>query len=283
MTIDAHQHFIFPSRVHYPWLEGHTMRPLQRDFGPEELRSLLGQNGVDKTVLVQTRGSLEETEEFLQIAAETDYVAGVVGWVDLTDPDVGDVLDELLGSKNGRYLVGIRHQVHDEPDPNWLLQDSVQGAIAAIGERGLAYDFLSRTRELPACVKTARDHPGVRFLLDHLAKPNIAAGQWEDWLGALSPLAPLPNVWVKLSGLVTEADWQGWTAERLRPYVQKALELFGPERCLFGSDWPVCLLAGSYGAVKQGLEHALGELTQEDRGRIFGTNAAEVYRLSSHP
>ncbi|GEM87487.1 amidohydrolase family protein [Meiothermus granaticius] len=280
MVIDAHQHFLFPSRVGYPWLEPAPLAPLRRDFGPEELGPLLRQNRVDRTLLVQTRSSLEETLEFLRIAAEVEYVAGVVGWADLTHPRLGALLDELLASGPGRYLVGLRHQVHDEPDPRWLLQDRVQQNIAELGQRGLAYDFLSRSRELPACLETARNHPEVRFVLDHLAKPNIAAGEWAGWLEGLAPLAELPNVWVKLSGLVTEADWQRWTPEQLRPYVLEALRLFGPQRCLFGSDWPVCTLAASYTQVKGTLETLLGDLSPAEREGIFGLNAAQVYGLS---
>lgn len=279
MTIDAHQHFIFPSRVHYPWLEGAAMRPLRRDFGPEDLRPLLLENGVDKTVLVQTRSSPLETAEFLRIAAETDYVAGVVGWVDLTDPAVGEGLRHLLAPPYGKYLKGIRHQVHDEPDPWWLLQDRVQQGIAELGKQGLAYDFLTRGRELPACLETARNHPGVRFVTDHIAKPDIAAGEWESWRRGLSPLSELPNVWVKLSGMVTEARWEGWTVQQIEPYVREVLALFGPKRLLFGSDWPVCLLAAGYGRVRAALEVMLGGLGPADRSAIFGDNARQVYQI----
>lgn len=281
MTIDAHHHFLFPSRVVYPWLEPAPFAPLRRDFGPEELGPILRQNNVDKTVLVQTRSSLEETLEFLRIAAEIRYVAGVVGWVDLTSPKVGDVLDEVLASGEGRYLVGIRHQVHDEPDPAWLLQDNVQYGIAELGRRGLAYDFLTRVRELPACLETARRHPEVRFVLDHLAKPSIRAGEWEGWLQALTPLAALPNVWVKLSGLVTEAEWESWRPAQLEPYVLEALRLFGPERSLFGSDWPVCTLAATYAQVKGALEALLSGLSPGEREQVFGLSAAQVYRLGA--
>ncbi|PZA06085.1 MULTISPECIES: amidohydrolase [unclassified Meiothermus] len=285
MVIDAHQHFIYPSRIHYPWLEEEALSPIRRDFTPEDLQPLLRESGVERTILVQTRSSLEETHFFLEIAAQSGFVAGVVGWVNLTDPSVGEVLDEVLASPHGRYLVGLRHQVHDEEDPCWLLQDAVQQGLEELGRRGLVYDFLTRTRELPACLETARGHPEVRFVVDHLAKPNIREGQWAEWVERLAPLSELPNVWVKLSGLVTEADWQRWRPQDLRPYVQEALRLFGPERCLFGSDWPVCLLAGSYAEVKGALEAILEQsglerASAEWKG-IFGTNAATVYRVTS--
>lgn len=280
MVIDAHQHFIYPSRFPYPWLQGEALSPIRRDFTPEDLRPLLKESGVERTILVQTRSSLEETHFFLEIAARSGFVAGVVGWADLSDPRVGEVLDELLASPHGRYLVGLRHQVHDEEDPFWLLQDSVQRGLGELGKRGLAYDFLTRSRELPACFETARNHPRVRFVVDHLAKPNIKEGQWEGWVERLAPLSELPNVWAKLSGLVTEADWQHWRPEELRPYVQEALKLFGPQRCLFGSDWPVCLLAAGYREVKAALEAALGPLEPEAHARIFGLNAAAVYGVA---
>ncbi len=284
MIIDAHQHFIYPSQVHYPWLEEEALSPIRRDFTPEDLRPLLEESGVERTILVQTRSSLEETYFFLQTAAGAGFVAGVVGWADLTDPRVGEVLDELLASPHGHYLVGLRHQVHDEEDPFWLLQDSVQRGLAELGRRGLAYDFLTRSRELPACFETARNHPRVRFVVDHLAKPNIREGQWAEWVERLAPLSELPNVWVKLSGLVTEADWQRWSLEDLRPYVQEALKLFGAQRCLFGSDWPVCLLAVGYREVKGALESIL-EHSGLERGSaawegIFGSNAAAVYSVA---
>lgn len=277
MVVDAHQHFIFPSRVHYPWLEDAALAPLRRDFTPEDLRPLLAECGVQRTIVVQARGSLEETRELLQIAAATDYVAGVVGWVDLRDPQVGQVLDELRALPGGSYLVGIRHQVHDEPDPNWLLLPEVERGLAALEPRGLVYDLLVRTRELPAALACVQNFPKLRFVLDHLAKPNIAQGQWDDWLRALEPMAAQANVWVKLSGLVTEASWEHWKPEDLAPYIRQALELFGPSRCMFGSDWPVCTLAASYAQVKEALVGALG---QPDRA-VLGKNAIQVYQIQT--
>jgi L-fuconolactonase len=279
MVIDAHHHFLFPSRIQYSWLDGDGLVPLRRDFSPEDLRPLLQANQVEKTVLVQTRASLEETHEFLQIAAQTDYVAGVVGWVDLTDPKVDKVLDRLLASRYGRYLVGIRHQVHDEADPDWLLRPDVQYGISQLAQRNLAYDFLTRTRELPACLETAQIHPTTRFVIDHIAKPNIARDEWSEWLQRIAPFADLGNVWIKLSGIITEADWSSWDAEQLQPYVRQVLELFGPKRCIFGSDWPVCVLAGEYDQVKAALKEALPDLDQAAQADIFGHNACDVYAL----
>ena len=186
MVIDAHQHFWDPARADYPWLEGSEMAPIRRAFGPADLAPLLAENGVDATILVQCRSSIEETVDFLRVAGTTPFLAGVVGWVDLTDQAVGKTLDRLRGSPGGSKLVGIRHQVHDEADPEWLLRGDVRRGLAAVFERELVYDLLVRTRELPAATATARALPHGRFVLDHAAKPPIAEGfsrQWADRLG----------------------------------------------------------------------------------------------------
>jgi len=226
-------------------------------------------------VLVQTVSSLDETREFLETASQTDFVAGVVGWVDLTDPSVAELIASLRSAKGGDRLVGIRHQVHDEPDASWLLRDDVQRGIAAVGAVGLVYDVLVRTRELPAALATVRAHPEMRFVIDHAAKPRVAGGAWDiAWEKALAPLADEPNVSCKLSGLVTEADWKTWTREQLRPYLERVLDWFGPGRCMFGSDWPVCLLAADYAEVVATMREIIGD--DED---VFGSTATRVYGL----
>jgi L-fuconolactonase len=277
--IDAHHHFWDPARFSYPWLAGAAMDPISRAFAPDDLRGALGPERIDGTVLVQTRSSLLETREFLELAAATDFVYGVVGWVDLTSPGVADDLDALLDGPAGRWLVGIRHQVHDEPDPDWLARADVRRGLAAVQARGLAYDLLVRARELPAAVGAARDLPGLQFVLDHIAKPRIADGRDDPWSQRLPALAAQPNVAVKLSGMVTEADWATWSAGDLRPFVGQVAEWFGVERLLFGSDWPVCLLAGSYHAVLGGLLDALPALTPAELDQVLGLNALRVYQL----
>ncbi|HZX01468.1 amidohydrolase family protein [Kribbella sp.] len=274
MRVDAHQHFWDPARYSYPWMAGPLMDPVRRAFGPDDLRDVLLASGIDRTVLVQTLSSPAETREFLRLDAE--FVAGVVGWVDLTSPTVGDDLDELLACP-GR-LVGIRHQVHDEPDPDWLLRDDVRRGLAAVQHRGLVYDVLVRARELPAAVVTAQAFPELQFVLDHIAKPRIVDGADPAWSKLMPGLAAAPNVAVKLSGMVTEADWSSWTADDLRPFVERVVGWFGTERLLFGSDWPVCLLAGSYGEVMAGLDDALS-LSAGEREDLYGGNACRVYSL----
>jgi len=271
VIVDAHHHFWDPERRAYPWMTGPELDPIRRPFGPGELRPLLVDNGVDRTILVQTVSSVAETQEFLETAAASEFVGGVVGWVDLASETVADTIATLVGD----LLVGIRHQVHDEPDPEWLLRDDVQRGVAAVGEAGLVYDLLVRTRELPAALEIVRRQRDTRFVIDHAAKPRIAGGAWDaEWERALAPFSDRPNVTCKLSGLVTEADWRSWTPEQLEPYIRRVVGWFGRERCMFGSDWPVCLLAASYAAVMDSVQQIVGE----DEW-IFGETARRVYGL----
>ena len=266
MIVDAHQHFWDPARADYPWMVGEAA-PLRRRFGPEDLSPLLDKHGVSGTVVVQARASLDETRELLELAAATPFVLGVVGWVDLTDPGVARVLAGLEGP-----LVGVRHQVHDEPDPQWLLRADVQRGLAAAGEAGLAYDLLVRTAELPAAAETARRYPEVRFVLDHVAKPPLRSGDLGAWADGVAALADLPNVTCKLSGLFTEAE----PGAELAPIVERALRWFGAERCMFGSDWPVCLLAADYGGALELVRSAVGA---GDRDAVLAQTAIRTYRL----
>jgi L-fucono-1,5-lactonase len=280
-AIDAHQHFWGPSRYRYPWMMGEALDPVRRPFGPADLSSELQRTGVTETVLVQTLSDVAETREFLRVAKTTNYVAGVVGWVDLTAPNVGEDLDDLLAGEGGAWLAGIRHQVHDEPDPEWLCRADVRRGLAAVEARGLAYDILVRARELPAATKTVAAFPNLRFVLDHITKPRIADGRDDLWQQRMPALAALPNVSVKLSGMITEADWASWTSSDLRPFVQSAVEWFGIDRIMFGSDWPVCLLAGSYESMWEGLADALGPLSSSEVERVYRDNASRAYCLES--
>lgn len=281
MIIDAHQHFWDPARADYPWMNAAELRPIRRAFGPADLAPLLKANAIDASIVVQCRSALEETEEFLRIAHDTPSVIGVVGWADLTDAALGDTLDRLRTMPGGDKLVGIRHQVHDEADPDWLLRDDVQRGFAALFARDLAYDFLVRTRELPAAIATAKAFPQARFVLDHAAKPPIANGGSAEWSDRIAALAACGNVWCKISGLATEAKWNDWDAERLFPFVQHVASCFGEDRLIFGSDWPVCLLAGSYCEIKNALEACLAKLGASVRDKAFGVNAKAAYRLAA--
>lgn len=280
MIIDGHQHFWDPARADYPWMEAPELSPIRRAFGPADLAPLLTANGIDASILVQCRAALEETEEFLRIAHATPSVIGVVGWADLTDAALDETLGRLRASPGGDRLVGIRHQVHDEADPEWLLREDVQRGLAAVFARDLSYDFLVRTRELPSAVATAQAFPQARFVLDHAAKPPIADGGSDEWTDRIAALAACGNVWCKISGLATEAVWNDWDAARLFPFVAHAANCFGEDRLIFGSDWPVCLLAGSYGEIKGALEACLARLGPGVREKAFGVNAKAAYRLA---
>jgi L-fuconolactonase len=277
--IDAHHHIWDPDQGDYWWMTG-PAAPVRRVFTPDDLRPELRAAGVSATVLVQTWSSLDETKTFLETAAATDFIAGVIGWVNLTDQAVGDVLAALKQRPGGRYLVGVRHQVHDEPDPEWLLRADVRRGLAAVEAHGLVYDLLIRPRELPAALRTVRDFPGLRFVIDHIAKPEIATGCLEPWLSLMRSFGPERNhVWCKLSGMVTEADWSAWKPADLAPFVHATLEIFAADRCLYGSDWPVCLLAGSYGEVLSALKANIAHLTPREQQQVLAGSAVDVYGL----
>jgi L-fucono-1,5-lactonase len=279
LVVDAHHHLWDPARFDYPWLT-EELGVIRRRFGAEDLAPIVERTGIDRTILVQSISSVDETREFLATAAATPFIAGVVGWVDLTEASVGDAIAALAEGEGGSGLVGIRHQVHDEPDPAWLLRADVDRGIAAVGAAGLVYDLLVRPRELPAALATVRAHPDVAFVIDHLAKPPIRSGELEPWLSLLRPFGALDNVACKASGLVTEADWANWRVADLQPFVDAAIEIFGPDRLMFGSDWPVCLLAGSYPDVLDATRTVLAELSAAEHSAVFGRTAIEVYRLA---
>ncbi|MEU0596866.1 amidohydrolase family protein [Streptomyces sp. NPDC006393] len=279
MTVDAHHHLWDLSARDQDWITGPELSPLRRDFTITDLVPQARAAGVDRTVLVQTVTVPEETPEFLALAEEHELIAGVVGWVDLTRPDIAEELARLSDLPGGRRLKGIRHQVQAEPDPQWLLRADVRRGLAAVAAAGLVYDLVVLDHQLPACARAAADHPGLTFVLDHLGKPPIASGRLEPWATAVRALAALPNTVGKLSGLVTEADLTTWTPGDLRPYAEVALEAFGPRRLMYGSDWPVCTLAAGYSdvlATAQGLTAALSE---PERAEVFEGTATRVYGL----
>jgi L-fuconolactonase len=279
--VDAHQLFWDPARFDYPRLAT-DLAPLRRTFGPADLRPDLAREGITATVLVQALPSVAETRHLLSMAAGEDFVAGVVGWVDLGVTDVDRQLEELRSAPGGEYLVGLRHAACAEPDPEWLLSDEVRRGLAAVESAGLAFDLHICTRELPAARSAGQDHPGLRFVIDHLAAPPIASGDLSAWGRAILPLAALPNVSAKISGLVTEADWHTWSIDDLRHPVELAVDVFGPGRLMLGSDWPHCLLAGSYSDALDSCRYLLAELPAHDQDAIRGGTAMRAYRLSTH-
>jgi L-fuconolactonase len=278
VIVDAHHHVWDPAIAQYPWLTD-ELAVIRRAFTPADLAPELDAAQVEATILVQTRSSADETREFMEIASGTLFIRGVVGWVDSTGPSVGDVIAALQAAPGGGQLVGIRHQVHDEPDPDWLLRDDVARGIRAAGATGLAYDLLIRPRELPAALALARRMPDVRFVIDHLAKPPIASGDLEPWRTLIAGFEELEHVACKVSGMVIEAAWTSWTSADLQPYVDHALDVFGSGRLMFGSDWPVCLLAASYQQVVETTRTILERLSGAERAAIFGENAVRIYRI----
>lgn len=274
MTVDAHHHVWDLSVRDQDWIDEHS--PIRRDFTVTDLETEARAAGVDRTVLVQTITVAEETPEFLALAAEHALIAGVVGWTDLTSPGVADELARLRELPGGRYLKGIRHQVQGEPDPEWLLRPDVRRGLTAVADAGLVYDLVVLPHQLPVCAKAAASLPELTFVLDHLGKPSIASGAFEPWASDVRTLAVLPNTVCKLSGMVTEADPDSWTVDDLSPYAETVLDAFGPDRLMFGSDWPVCTLAATYGEVLD----AAHQLTDaQDRIQIFETTAVRVYDL----
>ncbi|MGW7069326.1 amidohydrolase family protein [Streptomyces sp. NPDC054855] len=277
--VDSHHHVWDLSVRDQEWITGDELAPIRRTFSLADLLPQARAADVTATVLVQTVTVAEETPEFLALAADSDLVAGVVGWTDLTRPDVGDTLRRLRELPGGQHLVGIRHQVQGEPDPQWLLRPDVRRGLAAVGAAGLAYDLVVLPHQLPACVEAAREHPGLTFVLDHLGKPPVASGALEPWAAAVRSLAALPNTVCKLSGLVTEAAPRTWTVDDLRPYADTVLDAFGPDRLMFGSDWPVCTLAATHAEVVDVAQRLTDSLTEGERAALFAGTATRVYGL----
>lgn len=277
MRVDAHHHLWDLTVRDQDWISAETMPAIRRNFSVDDLRSAAA--GFDRTVLVQTVTVPEETPEFLAVAESSELVGAVVGWVDLTSVSVAEDLDKLRSGPGGQWLRGIRHQVQGEEDPRWLCRNDVQRGLQAVFDAGLLYELLVLPHQLAASVETVAAFQDYPFVLDHCAKPPIASGDLEPWASSLRELAGFDNVTCKLSGLVTEADWEKWTVHDLKPYSDVVLDAFGPGRVMFGSDWPVCLLAGSYSDVVSTAEELTVFLTPEERGQVFGGNAQRVYTL----
>ncbi|MFI7361233.1 amidohydrolase family protein [Streptomyces sp. NPDC050149] len=277
--VDAHHHVWDLSVRDQDWITGEELAPLRRDFTLADLEPEARANGVSATVLVQTVTLPEETPEFLALAHGSDLVAGVVGWSDLTAPDIAEALAALRELPGGDRLVSLRHQVQGEPDPRWLLRPDVQRGLAAVADAGLVYDLVVQPHQLPAAVRAAELLPGLTFVLDHAGKPQIATGQQHPWADDLRALAALPNTVCKLSGLVTEADPHDWTVKDLRPYAGTVLDAFGPGRLMFGSDWPVCRLAATYTEVVETALALLDGLADDERDAVLATTAERVYGL----
>jgi L-fuconolactonase len=274
MRIDAHQHFWRHDPVRDGWITD-EMAILRRDYLPDELEPLLVQGGMDGSVAVQADQSESETSFLLEFAESHPAVLGVVGWVDLRAPELPERLEHF--SRFGRFR-GVRHVAQAEPD-DFLNRAEVVRGIGMLGPFGLTYDILVYPRQLTAALSLVRRLPDQPFVVDHMAKPLIAEGVLEPWASRMRELASHPNVWCKVSGLVTEADWTGWRPEDFRPYLDVVFDAFGPDRVMFGSDWPVCLLAAEYGQVLELIEAYTEALSASERTAVFGGNAAGFYGL----
>jgi L-fuconolactonase len=269
MHIDTHQHFWVYNQKEYDWID-ETMASIRRDFLPADLKPQLNRAGFEGSVLVQVRQTLDETRWMLDLAENNPFILGVVGWVDLRSPHVRSDLELFAGRSK---LVGIRHIVQAEPD-DFLFDPNFQRGISVLEEFDLAYDLLIYTKHLPRAAEFVKRYPWQRFVLDHLAKPPIKSAAVDVWARGVRELASFPNVYAKLSGLVTEADWQAWKPEDIRPYLDVAFECFGPARLMIGSDWPVCTVAASYERVMNVVKDYVNGYAAHDREAVLGGNAA---------
>ncbi|WP_369371270.1 amidohydrolase [Promicromonospora sp. Populi] len=289
--IDAHHHLWDRVRTPQPWIDPVTMRAIDADFDTEDLARALAGQQVTGTVVVQSAQAEAETADLLDVAERTPLVQGVVGWVDLTDPGVTDAVDRLVAGPGGRHLVGVRSMVQAEQDPGYLDRPDIRRGIRAVATRGLAVDLVTRPDQLPGVARLVHELPEVPFVLDHLGKPPLAgpasdsgaaptlAGDLAPWAEAIHDVGASQNVTAKLSGLVTEASWSSWTTADLQPAVEHALEVFGPDRLMFGSDWPVSLLATRYDEWVDTLSGLLAALSPAEQATVWHGTARRVYGL----
>jgi len=274
--IDAHHHLWRRDQFDYRWLDPPRMSPIRRDFLPVDLQPQLAAARVQRSIVVQTQHNTAENDWALSLADEHDWIAGVVGWVDLASDDCER---QLLNCLAHPKFVGVRHVTHDEADDDFIVSPRVLRGLAVLERHRVPFDLLFYVKHLPHAATLAQAFPQLRLVIDHLSKPPILTGQREPWATHLRAAAQFPNVYCKLSGMITEASWHDWQVAQLQPYVEVALSAFGAERCMFGSDWPVCLLAGSYTDVVQALEACLQSCSDAERRAIWAGTAASFYNL----
>jgi L-fuconolactonase len=275
MIVDSHHHFWHYNLAEYGWIDD-GMAEIRRDFLPDDLRQDMAAAGVDAVVSVQARQSVKETRWLLDFAAANDFIAGVVGWVPLVSPSLPATLEEFAAQPK---LVAVRHVLQDEPDPAYMLREDFQAGIRSLRDFNLAYDILVFERHLPRTIEFVDRHPAQPFVVDHMAKPRIRQREIEPWSRHMRELAKRPHVSCKISGLTTEVGRANWNIADLRPYVDVVLDSFGPNRVLFGSDWPVCLVACDYPRWMATVQELIADLSPTERSAILGGNARRVYRL----
>jgi len=274
-VVDSHHHFWEIDRFDYSWMpEG---SPLAVDYGPADLEPLIKNAGVDYTVIVQAVSSPDEARWLLELAEKHEFIAGIVGWVDLTDPLVGDTLEELQKSS---YFKGVRHIWESEDDPGWIVNSGAIEGLKELVRRDLTFDFLAKPPNLPFIPRVMDQVPDLRAVVDHIAKPVIAEHLVEPWLTDMRKVASINGMHCKISGMVTEADHKSWTVDDLRPYVHHVLGMYGTNRLMFGTDWPVCTLAAEYGDVAGAARNILEELSPAAKEDVFGGVATRFYRLA---
>jgi L-fuconolactonase len=276
ITIDAHQHYWELGRFDYSWLDTPELSKIRRSFLPNDLQPLIAETSIQKTIFVQTQHNVEENRWALGLCEQHDFIAGVVGWVDLAAENCED---QLLEFKSHPKFVGIRHVTQDEPDDEFIIRPEIIRGLKVLEKHNVPFDLLFYVKHLKHAATLGQQFPNLPMVIDHLAKPEIKAGNIENWIKNFKAAAACENIYCKLSGMITEADWEHWSANDLKPYVQTALELFGPDRLMFGSDWPVCELAGSYNQVHAALIEAIGPISDDEREKIFGSTAASFYGL----
>lgn len=275
MKIDSHHHFWKYDSVEYGWIDD-AMRVIRRDFLPEHLREEIASVGIDGVVSVQARQNLIETQWLLDLAAQNDFIKGVVGWVELVSPNVGKQLERFAASPK---LKSVRHVVQGEPDDNFILGKDFNRGIRELKQFDLVYDILIFEKHLPQTIRFVDLHPDQLFVLDHIAKPRIKDNLLQPWRKEITELARRENVFCKISGMVTEADYNKWTEEQLRPYFETVVDAFEPKRLMFGSDWPVCLVACEYARWRQVVADWISKFSADEQARILGGTAMEAYKL----
>jgi L-fuconolactonase len=273
--VDAHHHLWRYSAQEYGWID-ESMEALQRDFLPQDLMREIAAAGIDGTVAVQARQTMEETRWLLKMADVCDAIRGVVGWAPIAGEEFPGVMEEF---EDRPKLKGLRHVIQGEKDENYILREDFNSGIRTLLGSGLVYEILIYERQLPQAIDFVDEHPEQVFVLDHVAKPLIAAGQMEPWAARMRELGKRENVWCKVSGMVTEAEWSSWDEAALRPYLDVAVEAFGVRRLMAGSDWPVCLVACEYGRWFEVLREYFAGFSAEERDAVFGGTAVEVYQL----
>ncbi|HIG29190.1 MAG TPA: amidohydrolase [Verrucomicrobiales bacterium] len=277
--IDSHQHFWqLDKPFDYGWLDAPGLAPIKRDFLPADLKVNLNNCGIEKSIFVQTQHNLSENRWALQLAEENEFIAGIVGWVDLASDECETQLQEFIDHPK---FLGIRHVTHDEPDDDFIIQPDVLRGLRVLEKHKVPFDLLFYVQHLKHAARLGRELPELPMVIDHLAKPKIKLQTLDDWLPDFKAASQHDNIFCKLSGLITEADWDHWKPSDLRPYIDAALECFGPKRCMFGSDWPVCELAGSYEDVYHALKEAVSSLSESERSDIFEGTARRFYGLSA--